>query len=151
MLHLTSVSGPLATVQMLEIGDMTMECIFCMTMYRSILLRPWCYPYINPEIDSAPTHIMNSSIAKSTHTANRRAGFISVDKDVQYALDFQAPLIMRADNPGMKIMFVIRNPIERMIYHYLEFLKQFPNLVRATVAFVAWFVYLLFFRFSLSM
>lgn len=57
------------------------------------------------------------------------ADFLSVDVDSRYALDLQAPLIMNADNPAMKIIFVVRNPIERMIAHYMEVVRDYPKLV----------------------
>lgn len=37
---------------------------------------------------------------------------------------------MNADNPNMKIIFVVRNPIERIIAHYMDIVKVFPRLVR---------------------
>jgi hypothetical protein len=104
----------------------------CIPDYRHILYRPWCFPYIQPLGDGAagpftPDHQVTSSAPQSY-----RAEFLSVDMDSRYAIDLHAPLIMNADNPNMKIIFVVRNPIERIIAHYMDLTRVYPKLVSAT-------------------
>lgn len=52
-----------------------------------------------------------------------------MDKDIRYVIDMEAPLVMKEDNPDMKIIFVLRHPVERLIAHFQELLNFNPDLV----------------------
>lgn len=92
---------------------------------ENILFRPWCYPYIKPSSASGDVASSLSSLYRSN--------FISVDRDIRYVIDMEAPLVMKEDNPNMKIIFVLRHPIERLIAHFQELLILNPNLVSVVV------------------
>jgi hypothetical protein len=88
------------------------------------LSRPWCYPFIPP----SPL-LASSSSSSSPHGGSYTSDFISVDKDIRYVIDMEAPLVMKTDNPNMKVIFVIRHPVERLIAHFQELSTYYPTLV----------------------
>lgn len=133
--------------------------------WKSLMRRPWCFPFIDSTPRRSSHHISESNLtssqferpvlensrdvgalpnflrrslskgnilndAKSSSTNSKiekQVGFFSVDRDVRYATDILAPYSMLADNPAMKIIFAIRNPIERMYYHFLLLSRYYPK------------------------
>lgn len=113
---------------------------------RQVLYRPWCFPYI-PPVASSPAslspappastlrYVEQNTPAESSPPSKShsyKSDFLSVDVDSRYAMDLQAPLIMKTDNPEMKIIFVVRNPLERVLAHYMDVLKTYPKLVSSS-------------------
>jgi hypothetical protein len=99
---------------------------------KSILSRSWCYPFIAPSPSSSS--LSSSSFLHDRHRkeVSLTSDFISVDKDIRYVIDMEAPLVMKTDNPNMKVIFVIRHPVERLIAHFQELSTYYPTLVRRT-------------------
>eukprot|EP01038_Epipyxis_sp_PR26KG_P007926 gene7926-10759_t len=71
----------------------------CYTQNK-LINRMWCYPLIE-----------------------KNDNFVSLDGTVYYALDPSVPYALKKDNPAVKVIFVVREPVSRMYSSY-KFMYQ---------------------------
>jgi hypothetical protein len=79
-------------------------------------------------VDS-PNHRMNCFPFIEKHESN----FIYGDATVTYSSSFEVPFYLQQDNPNIKSLFVIRNPIRRLESHFRFDLNRFKSLGFGTV------------------
>ena len=58
-----------------------------------------------------------------------RENFISLHSDASYATDFDIPFLISEDNSKPKVLFVIRDPVNRFYSHYKEIYKYMSSFI----------------------